>query len=62
MAISPAGEKRKASARVEALAAACRALPVPVIGRVRDGAMYLDLRGLDDEAGFAAQWQALKFA
>ena len=62
LAISPAGEKRKASARVEALAAACRALPVPVIGRVRDGAMYLDLRGLDDEAGFTAQLQALKFA
>ncbi|MDB5379003.1 MAG: selenocysteine synthase, partial [Rubritepida sp.] len=37
---------------LEALAAALRALPRPVIGRVQDGALVLDLRCLSDEAGF----------
>ena len=34
-----------------------RALPIPVIGRLQDGAFILDLRGLEpaDEARFAAQ-------
>ena len=34
------------------LAARFRALPVPVIGRVQDGAFLLDLRCLEDEAEF----------
>jgi L-seryl-tRNA(Ser) seleniumtransferase len=37
---------------LEALAAALRALSRPVIGRVQDGALVLDLRCLSDEAGF----------
>jgi L-seryl-tRNA(Ser) seleniumtransferase len=37
------------------LAAAFRRLPVPVIGRIHQGAFILDLRCLQDEAGFAAQ-------
>jgi L-seryl-tRNA(Ser) seleniumtransferase len=45
---------------VETLAAAFRALPVPVIGRVEDGALKLDLRCLEDEAGFVAQLAALR--
>ncbi|MFC0409578.1 L-seryl-tRNA(Sec) selenium transferase [Roseomonas elaeocarpi] len=36
---------------LEALAAALRALPRPVIGRVHDGALILDLRCLEDEEG-----------
>ena len=52
---APAGAKRGRSSRLHALAAALRALPAPVIGRVHDGALTLDLRCLDDEAGFLAQ-------
>jgi L-seryl-tRNA(Ser) seleniumtransferase len=42
-----------------ALAARFRALPVPVIGRLQDGAFVLDLRCLEDEAAFASQLEAL---
>src|SRR5678815_2077636 len=43
--------KRKSSA-ADALSMAFRALPVPVIGHIRDGAFILDLRCLDDEADY----------
>ena len=51
--------KRGRSSKLAALAAALRALPAPVIGRVHDGALTLDLRCLDDEAGFVAQLDRL---
>ena len=54
-----AGAKRARSSKLRSLAAALRALPVPVIGRVHDGALTLDLRCLDDEAGFVAQLDLL---
>ncbi|WP_368542801.1 L-seryl-tRNA(Sec) selenium transferase [Enterobacter soli] len=38
--------------RLEALSSRLRALPVPVIGRIYDGRMWLDLRCLEDEARF----------
>jgi L-seryl-tRNA(Ser) seleniumtransferase len=38
----------------EALAARLRALPRPVLGRIRDGAMLLDLRCLTDPEGLLA--------
>ena len=44
---------------LERLAAALRALPRPVIGRVREGALWLDLRCLEDAAGFLASLDAL---
>lgn len=56
--LRPPGGQRGAGRWLEALAQRLRALPVPVIGRVADGALLLDLRCLDtpqDEAGFAAQ-------
>ena len=40
---------------VAVLLAALRGLPVPVIGRIERGAVVLDLRCLEDEAGFLAQ-------
>jgi len=41
------------------LAARLRALPVPVIGRLQDGALVLDLRCLENEAAFVAQLEKL---
>ena len=38
---------------------ALRRLPVPVIGRIEDQALVLDLRCLEDEAGFVANLAAL---
>ena len=51
LAIRPAGKR---------LAAAFRRLPVPVIGRIHQGAFVLDLRCLQDEARFAAQLAQLQ--
>ena len=53
------GARRGRSSKLRALAAALRRLPTPVIGRVHDGALTLDLRCLDDEAGFVAQLDRL---
>ena len=38
--------------QLEALSARWRALPAPVIGRISDGRLWLDLRCLEDEARF----------
>lgn len=46
---------RKSGKALNDLAARLRELPVPVIGRIGDGALLLDLRCLEDEAGFLAQ-------
>jgi L-seryl-tRNA(Ser) seleniumtransferase len=42
------------------LALAFRELPIPVIGRLEDGALRFDLRCLEDEAGFTNQLGLLK--
>ena len=44
---------------LDALAAAFRALPVPVIGRIQDDAFLLDLRCLEDEDAFVDQLPSL---
>jgi L-seryl-tRNA(Ser) seleniumtransferase len=51
-----------AGRRLNALAAALRALPVPVIGRIGGDALILDLRTLTDEAQFIAQLPQLREA
>ncbi len=58
LAIRP-GMKRGAGRALADLAASLRRLPMPVIGRVEGGALILDLRCLDDEAGFVANLAAL---
>ena len=45
---------RASGRRVEELAARLRALPLPVIGRIRDGALVLDLRCLERESDLLA--------
>ena len=44
---------------LDRLAAALRDLPRPVIGYLRDGALVLDLRTLEDEPGFLASLAAM---
>jgi len=56
LAMTPAGKK----GNVGKLAAAFRALPVPVIGHIKDGAYILDLRCLDHEDEFILQLQQLR--
>jgi L-seryl-tRNA(Ser) seleniumtransferase len=60
LAVRPATRRRGGGRALAALAAALRALPVPVIGRVTEGALVLDLRCLDDEATFLGQLRSLR--
>ncbi len=53
----PQGKRRSGAA--DALAAAFRALPVPVVGHIREGELIFDLRCLEDEAGFTTQLDSL---
>jgi L-seryl-tRNA(Ser) seleniumtransferase len=48
-------DRPKAGAALNALAAQLAALPTPVIGRIADNRLLLDLRCLEDEAGFVGQ-------
>jgi L-seryl-tRNA(Ser) seleniumtransferase len=52
LALRAGGKSGKA---LKELASRLRKLPVPVIGRITDGALLLDLRCLEDETGFLAQ-------
>jgi L-seryl-tRNA(Ser) seleniumtransferase len=53
---------RGAGRALGALAAALRKLPVPVIGRIEEQALVLDLRCLEDEAAFLANLTKLDLA
>lgn len=50
---------KKSGRALNALAGALRQLPVPVIGRIADQSLFLDLRCLEDEAGFIQNISAL---
>jgi L-seryl-tRNA(Ser) seleniumtransferase len=52
LALTP---RRPSGGAVEVLARHLRSLPVPVIGRIEAGRVILDLRCLEDEAGFTGQ-------
>lgn len=58
LAIRVAGGKRGGRA-LAALSIALRQLPVPVVGRIDDNALILDLRCLDDEKAFVGNLAAL---
>jgi L-seryl-tRNA(Ser) seleniumtransferase len=50
--IEPLATKRASGSALGRLATELRNLPTPVIGRVSDGALWLDLRCIEDEAAF----------
>jgi L-seryl-tRNA(Ser) seleniumtransferase len=53
-------DRKGAGRRLEALSIAFRSLAVPVIGHIKDGALILDLRCLEDEAAFLDQLASLE--
>jgi L-seryl-tRNA(Ser) seleniumtransferase len=55
LSIRPAKKGRGEGTALEKLAAAFRSLPVPVIGRIEEGTLLLDMRCLEDETGFILQ-------
>ena len=60
LAFAPAGASKKGiGSALDALAAALRALPQPVIGRIAQDRLLLDLRCLEDASSFTRQLQAL---
>lgn len=59
LCMQPTAEKGKTDAALLRLAADFRALPKPVIGRISDGRLYLDLRCLRDVDGFLRQLEDL---
>ena len=52
--------KRPGGSALSRLAAAFRALPIPVIGRIEDGCLKFDLRCLEDEQAFLGQLPELQ--
>ena len=59
LAIRPLRAGRSGTA-LQRIAAAFRALSIPVIGRIEDGMYIMDFRCLEDEAAFAAQIPSLQ--
>jgi L-seryl-tRNA(Ser) seleniumtransferase len=60
IAIRPAKAGKGEGRFLKAVEIAFRSLPMPVVGRVSDGAFRLDLRCLEDEQGFVAQLSELR--
>lgn len=58
LSLAPAARKGRGRA-LDELAAALRALPLPVIGRIADNRLLLDLRCLEDQAPFLNQLPCL---
>jgi L-seryl-tRNA(Ser) seleniumtransferase len=63
LALAPAGTQKKGiGTALDALASALRGLPLPVIGRIAQDRLLLDLRCLDDAQPLLAQLPALREA
>jgi L-seryl-tRNA(Ser) seleniumtransferase len=61
LAIAPRA-KKQSGRQLEALSAAFRRLPIPVIGHIEKGALVFDLRCLDAETAFVEQLDKLAVA
>ena len=57
LALVPVLSGRKSVWALKRLAADLRRLAIPVIGRIEDDRLLLDLRCLDDEAAFIGQFK-----
>jgi len=57
--LTPTLSRRNRGRALRRLEEALRGLPIPVLGRIDDDALWLDLRQLDDEPAFLAQWPLL---
>tara|TARA_R110002051_G_scaffold140454_5_gene213352 strand:+ start:48781 stop:50190 length:1410 start_codon:yes stop_codon:yes gene_type:complete len=62
IALQPTAGKRSANKQLQRLQSALMQLPVPIIGRLHDGQLLLDLRCLDEERLLVAQLRAQPFA
>jgi L-seryl-tRNA(Ser) seleniumtransferase len=62
VALKPKGLAKRAGRSVQQLAAAFRALPVPVIGRIQDDRLLFDLRTLDQPSILVSQLDRLDIA
>lgn len=60
LAIAPVGAKKGVGSALDRLAHALRSLPLPVIGRIADDRLLLDLRCLEDSGPFVAQLPRLR--
>jgi len=60
LALAPVGLKKGLGTALDRLALALRSLPLPVIGRIADDRLLLDLRCLEDSVPFVAQLPRLR--
>jgi L-seryl-tRNA(Ser) seleniumtransferase len=60
LVITPVQTGKGSGTALQRIERTFRDLPIPVIGRITDGALWLDLRCLEDEAGFLAQLAGLR--